>query len=149
MAEVEGRRATCGYLVNYTSKGEKRLVFLQMYPIYTDGQVSHYLGVLNHATKSSPAPVPLDRPLINVAGHIAGGGGSVSSIGSGGGGRSLHSDHAGFRPAVLSGGGLIAHSTPLGMEAAAAAANNGKSSIGFTSSSTSGSSSMTDDMGRS
>ncbi len=155
MAEMEARLATHGYLYNYTSKGDKILVFLQMYPIYTEGQMSHHLCVLHIATQSAPAPVPLDRPRkmtgIPSSGSGTNYGGSLS--GSDSGRSSPRGGHAGFRPPLQDPATASpAHFTiPEEIEAtaiAAAAARDGQSSVGHTSSSASSSSGVTDDTER-
>ena len=40
------KRAGSTVVTNYTSKGEKIVIFVRVYPLYTDGVLTHYLGAM-------------------------------------------------------------------------------------------------------
>jgi PAS domain S-box-containing protein len=66
MTEINYHRPGCGFITFYTKKGTKHVVWKEFYPIFTDGQVSHYLGVMTVVEKPTPAPLIVVQPTMAV-----------------------------------------------------------------------------------
>lgn len=60
--QIRALRPACGFANLYTRKGAKSCLWLQLYPIYTEGALSHYVYQMDAAIDSAPAPLPLERP---------------------------------------------------------------------------------------
>lgn len=70
--QVLSTRPACGFVTMYGGKGKKVCVWLQAYPIFGDGQLSHVLFQMEVAIDSAPAPLPLDRPKTVILDHMTG-----------------------------------------------------------------------------